>query len=232
MSDDRLSDDEISRMSTALWAQARVAIESGDTGRGLELLDAAVRQWRSLQEYSINWVTVLLSFIADELGEEAVERALRRTGDDFVRPRRDTGTEWGSLPASARAKVIARAMVANFGQVEIDEDDEKIILSFRCGSGGRLIDDGRYEGDDAYATLRERSGRTFMRDALPVYCAHCSVNNEIQPIEWGGTPTSVEFPPERAGEPCVHHIYKDVDALPPEVFERIGKVPPEGPRSA
>jgi hypothetical protein len=222
-----LSDDEISRMSTALWEQARAAIADGETERGLELLDAAVKQWRSLQEYSINWITILLSFISDELGEEAVEQALRRTGDDFVRPRRDTGTSWDSLPASARAKVIARAMLANNGSVEVDEDDEKIILSFRCGSGGRLIDDGRYEGEHAYATLRERSGRTFMRDELPVYCAHCSVNNEIQPVEWGDTPTSVEFPPERAGEPCVHHIYKDVDALPPEVFVRIGIEPPD-----
>ncbi|MGZ8761816.1 MAG: hypothetical protein ACXW2Y_00660 [Acidimicrobiia bacterium] len=222
-----LSDAEISRMSMALWEQAGAAIADGETERGLELLDRAVAQWRSLQEYSINWITALLSFISDELGEEAVERALRRTGDAFVRPRRDTGTEWGSLPASARAKVIARAMVANFGAVEVDEDDEKIVLSFRCGSGGRLIDDGRYGGEHAYATLQERSGRTFMRDELPVYCAHCSVNNEIQPVEWGDTPTSVEFPPEHPGEPCIHHVYKDVTALPAEVFERIGMEPPE-----
>jgi hypothetical protein len=232
MTGPELSDDEIARMSTALWEQARTAITGGDTERGLELLDRAVAQWRSLQEYSINWITVLLSFIADELGEDAVERALRRTGDDFVRPRREPGpdgSDWGSLPASARAKVIARAMVANFGAVEVDEDEEKIILSFRCGSGGRLIDDGRYEGDHAYATLRERSGRTFMRDALPVYCAHCSVNNEIQPVEWGDTPTSIEYPPERAGEPCVRHVYKDVSMLPSEVYRRIGVEPPADP---
>ena len=100
-----------------------------------------------LKDYSINWITSLLTFIGDELGEEAVERALRKTGDEFVRPRRDTGTEWGSLPAAARAKVIARAMLANMGEVEVDEDDEKIVLSFKCGSGGKLIDDGRYEGE-------------------------------------------------------------------------------------
>jgi hypothetical protein len=217
-----LSAEEVARMTTPLWEQARAAIEAGDTERGLELLDATVRQWESLQEYSINWITVLLSFIGEEMGEEAVERALRRTGDDFVRPRRDTGTDWDSLPASARAKVIARAMLSNFGQVDVTEDDEKITLAFRCGSGGRLIDDGRYEGEHAYLTLSERSGRTFMRDALPVYCAHCSVNNEIQPVEWGSTPTSIEFPPEHAGERCVHHVYKDVSAVPPEAYERIG----------
>ena len=119
-------------------------------------------------------------------------------------------------------------MLANMGEVEVSEDDEKIVLSFRCGSGGKLIEDGRYEGEHAYAMLREPGGRTFMRDELWVYCAHCSVNNEIQPVEWGTAPTSIEFPPERAGEPCVHHVYKDVTAVPAAAFERIGKTEPGG----
>jgi hypothetical protein len=213
-------------MATPGWEQARAAYHDGRLADGDRLLDGAVAQWAGLKDYSINWITSLLTFVGEELGEEAVERALRKTGDEFVRPRRDTGTDWGSLPASARAKVIARAMVANMGEVDVTEDDEKVVLSFQCGTGGKLIDDGRYEGEHAYLTLRERSGRTFMRDALPVYCAHCSVNNEIQPVEWGGAPTSIEHPPERAGEPCVHHVYKDVAAIPDEAYERIGKTPP------
>lgn len=214
---------EIERMSTPLWEQARAAYEAGDVRRGGELLDKAVAATRSLQDYSINWIASLLTFVGEELGEEAVERALRRTGDDFVRPRRLQSTEWASLPASARAKLIARSMVANSGTVEVTEDDEKITLSFRCGSGGRLIDEGRYEGDHAYLTLHEPAPRTLMRDEMPVYCAHCPVNNEIQPLEWGGTPTSIEHPPNAPGEPCVHHVYRDATAIPPEAFRRIGR---------
>jgi hypothetical protein len=229
MTDPMLSEADIDHMRTPLWDQARAAFAAGRTEDGSALLDRAVDQWRSLKDYSINWITSLLTFIGEELGEEAVERALRKTGDEFVRPRRDTGTDWGSLPASARAKVIARAMVSNMGTVDVDEDDEKIVLSFRCGSGGGLIDEGRYEGDTAYLTLRERGGRTFMRDELPVYCAHCSVNNEMQPVEWGGAPTSIEHPPERKGEPCVHHIYKDVAATPEDAYRRIGKEKPGPP---
>jgi hypothetical protein len=226
MADPMLSDADIDRMRTPLWEQARAAYEEGRTEDGSALLDKAVEQWGSLKDYSINWVTSLLTFIGEELGEDAVERALRKTGDEFVRPRRDTGVVWDSLPASARAKVIARAMLSNLGTVDVDEDDEKIVLSFRCGSGGKLIDDGRYEGEHAYLTLRGKGGRTFMRDELPVYCAHCSVNNEIQPVEWGGTPNSIEHPPQRPGEPCVHHIYKDVDAVPDDAYRRIGKDKP------
>jgi hypothetical protein len=113
------------------------------------------------------------------------------------------------------------------GEVEVSEDDEKIVLSFRCGSGGKLVDDGRYSGEHPLHTLRERAGRSFMQDALPVYCAHCSVNNEIQPVEWGETPTSIEFPVAAPGDRCVHHVYKDVADIPAEAYERIGKVKPE-----
>jgi hypothetical protein len=226
VADPMLSDAEIDQMRTPLWEQARAAFVAGRADDGSALLDKAVDQWRSLKDYSINWITSLLTFIGEELGEEAVEQALRKTGDEFVRPRRDTGTDWGSLPASVRAKVIARAMVSNMGSLDVDEDDEKIVLSFRCGTGGRLIDEGRYEGDPSYLTLREKSGRTFMRDELPVYCAHCSVNNEMQPVEWGGAPTSIEHPPERKGEACVHHIYKDTSAIPDEAYERIGETRP------
>jgi hypothetical protein len=222
-----LREDDVVEMTTPMWERAKAAIRAGDADEAVALVDKAVGQWRSLQEYSINWITSTLSFIADELGEEAVERALRRTGEEFVRPRRTTDVAWGELPARVRAKVIARAMVANFGECETSEDDEKITLSFRCGTGGKLIDDGRYdEQGGTYRTLRDPSPRTFMRDALPVYCAHCSVNNEIQPLEWGGAVTSVEHPPERPGERCVHHIYKDVDAMPPEAYTRLGLEPP------
>jgi hypothetical protein len=187
-------------------------------------------QWRRLQDYSINWVTSLLSFIGREMGEDAVERALREFGESFVHPRRGDPAAWDALPAEARARAIRRAMEANFGSCEQSEDDEKIVLSFRCGTGGRLIDERRYEGDDAYLTLHDAGPRTFQRDALPVYCAHCSVNNEMQPVEWGGAPTTVEFPPERPGEPCVHHVYKDVADIPSSVYERIGKQKPTNER--
>jgi hypothetical protein len=221
-----LDPDQVERMTTPLWEQAKGAIDAGEPERAKALIDSSVERWRSLQDYSINWVTSLLTFIGDELGEAAVEQALRRSGEQFVRARREGGARWDDLSAEQRARAITAAMVGNFGTCEVDEDDDKIVLSFRCGSGGRLIDEGKYEGDDPYLVLGEPSPRTFGRSELPVYCAHCSVNNEIQPVEWGGVPVTVEHPPELPGEPCVHHVYRDLDRLPDDVFVRLGKVPP------
>jgi hypothetical protein len=219
------TDAELDSMTAAPWARAKEAIAAGRLEDAVSLIDDAAQRTRGLQIYSIEWITSLLSFVGRELGEQAVERALRASSDDFIRARREPpgAPPWDSLPATIRAKAIARAMVANGGGCEVSEDDEKIVLSFRCGSGGRLIDEGRYDDDGGpYLTLHERGGRTFERDSLPVYCAHCSVNNEIQPVEWGGAPTSIEYPPQRAGEPCVHHVYKEVAAIPDEAYLRIG----------
>jgi hypothetical protein len=220
VSDERLTERDVSSMTTPAWEAAKAAVAAGQSELALSLIDTAVERWRSLQRYSIDWITSLLSFIGREMGEEAVERALRATGDEVVRERRDPG--WDALPAAVRAKAIARAMVANFGECEVTEDEDKIVLAFRCGSGGRLIDAGRYDTEGGpFLTLRQPAGRTFGRDSLPVYCAHCSVNNEIQPLEWGGAPTTVEFPPRGPGERCVHHVYRDPSAVPADVLDRV-----------
>src|SRR5207245_6082577 len=129
---ERLSTTDVDSMTVPAWESAKAALAAGDVDRASALIDTAVERWRRLQDYSINWITSLLSFIGRELGEEAVERALRVTGEEVVRPRRDPA--WASLPAAARAKAIARAMVANFGECQVSEDEDKIVLAFRCGT--------------------------------------------------------------------------------------------------
>lgn len=207
--------------------QAVAALDTGDLDRARDQLGRHGRQQRQLKEYSIRWIAELLSWIGEHEGEDAVEGALRRFGDRNLAERVEPEHDWWSVPAEVRAKVVARAMLTNFGDVEISEDDEKIVMSFRCGSGGWLIDSGAYEGEDALLMLTEKGPRTFDRDSLPVYCAHCSVNNEMQSVEWSGRLTSVEFPPARPGEPCVHHVYRRPEDIPEELYARIGHRKPE-----
>lgn len=207
---------------TSHFAQARDALDAGDLDGVRDQLDRAERQAGSLKQYSIRWIAELLSWIGETQGEAAVEDALRRFGARNLADRAMPENDWWSVPAEVRAKVVARAMLANGADVEIDADDEKIVMSFRCGTGGWLVDSGAYDGDDALLVLRESGPRTFGREAMWVYCAHCSVNNEMQSVETTGRLTSVEFPPERAGEPCVHHVYRRPTDIPDEIYVRIG----------
>ena len=198
------------------------AIDRGDATEAKRLLRYMTSDWSRNKDYSINWIASLLSFIGRRLGEDAVEEALRDFGDRFLRARRADAP----VPAVKRMEAIARAMKANGAGVELAEDDEKFVLSFRCGSGGMLIDEHAYESPREYLTLREPGPRTFGRSGLPVYCAHCSVNNEIQAIEWEGVPATVEFPPHAAGERCGHHVYTEPASIPDEIYRRAGKERP------
>jgi hypothetical protein len=196
------------------------ALDRGDAAEAKRLIREMRGAWLRNKDYSINWITSLLSFIGRELGEDAVERALRDFGERFVKARR-TGLK--GVDARTRMEGIVRAMKANGGEVAFSEEEDRYVLSFRCGSGGMLIDEGAYAEPKDYLTLREPGPRTFMRDELPVYCAHCSVNNEMQGIEWDGVPHTVEHPPTKPGERCIHHVFKDASAIPEEIYRRVGK---------
>jgi hypothetical protein len=199
------------------------AIDGGDVDGAKRLLRRMEGDWLRNKDYSINWITSLLSFIGRRLGEAGVEDALRDFGDRFLRDRR--AAQAGVEPHQ-RLEGLVRAMKANGATVEFADEDDRYVVAFRCGSGGKLIDDGAYAPPRDYLTLREKGPRTFGRDALPVYCAHCSVNNEIEGIEQTGVPVTIEFPPERPGEPCVHHVYKHPASIPAEIYRRVGKEPP------
>jgi hypothetical protein len=196
------------------------AIDRGDAAGAKRLLQLMEEDWLRNKDYSINWITSLLSFIGRRLGEPAVEEALRDFGDRFLRDRRSAQA---NVEPRKRMEGLVRAMKANGAEVTFGEDEEKFVLAFRCGSGGKLIDDGAYGPPREYLTLTEAGPRTFGRPELPVYCAHCSVNNEIEGIEQTGVPVTIEFPPERPGERCVHHVYKDPASIPEEIYRRVGK---------
>ena len=197
------------------------AMERGDIADAKRLLHLMVGDWQRNKDYSINWIAQLLSFIGRRLGEPAVEEALRDFGERYLRPRRAA-----DVGARKRMEGIVRGMKANGATVAFEEDDEKYVVRFRCGSGGMLIDERAYAPPKDYLTLREPGPVTFGRESLPVYCAHCSVNNEIQPIEWDGAPATVQFPPPGPGEECVHHVYKDARAVPEEIYARVRKEKP------
>ena len=133
--------------------QARRAVATGDLDSATDQIDRAQRQAAQLKQYSIRWIAELLSWIGETEGEAAVEAALRRFGERNLADRAEPDNDWWSVPAEVRAKVVARAMLANGADVELSEDDEMIVMSLRCGTGGLLIASGAYDGDDALLTL-------------------------------------------------------------------------------
>ena len=109
----------------------------------------------------------------------------------------------------------------------LEEDDEKFIFTLNpCGSGGRLINMGAYEGPFGYRKLKKAGPHTWGETDLPIYCAHCPMVHEIFPLAEGGEGSQFWVHaspfPKKPGDPCVHHIYKDPKKIPDRYYDRIG----------
>ena len=93
-----------------------------------------------------------------------------------------------------------------------------------CGSGQRLVRNGRYEGLDAFGTTNEAHDWSYGREGFPLYCTHCSFMNESLPIEWIGRPLYPSHPPgDFHSDPCVWHWYKDPADIPAEYAQRYSR---------
>jgi len=97
-----------------------------------------------------------------------------------------------------------------------------VIQMRPCGSGGRLVLEGKYQGPDALLTVKGKQFLTYGRDSFPVYCAHEPVM-ERQDIEAHGAPFVVVEPAHELGkEHCNFIIYKDRSKVPAKYYERLG----------
>jgi len=128
------------------------------------------------------------------------------------------------------------------GELEVDEDDDKIVVRFDpCGSGGRQQRGDPVEGTPSRALAPYEFGVTqaehdwaWNEKGVCYYCAHCCFALELWPAEQWGHPVRVVdsplYPAESTGpEPkkCTWTVYKRLDAIPAEAYERIGRRKPE-----
>ncbi|MBN1614070.1 MAG: hypothetical protein JW950_06350, partial [Deltaproteobacteria bacterium] len=174
-----------------------------------------------LHDTFLNWVAALLSHIYDRYGEDAAAQAIRDTvgggqagwGIQGGLQRKQLidalGREEG-LKAWLEFFVEAWREHGMYPGTTFEEDDEKIILTVRqCGSGGRLINKGAYEGPFAYRKFKKAAPHTWGEENLPIYCGHCPWAH-VKPF------------PKKPGDPCIFHIYKDPKDIPEKYFKRLG----------
>jgi hypothetical protein len=118
------------------------------------------------------------------------------------------------------------------GTITVTEEPDRYVLSFdACGTGGRmrrgdpLVGSGsRLEAPYHFLNVRGAYDWTWNRSGVCAYCAHCSVVNQILPIEGLGRPMRMTEYPENADDPCRWIIYKDRDSFPDQAFISVGKV--------
>ena len=230
------SDEELEQLSRPTMDRAIEAIDAGDVEEAKRRCEEMKHESQFMHDLLVDGVAGLISFVKDKLGDAGVEEAWTYSLERSWRRPVET------IAATDRREV-ARALAATWrahstsgvgpspGAFEISEDDEKLTFTMNpCGSGQRLVRNGRYEGEDAFGVTREAHDWSYGRKGFPLYCTHCTFMNESLPIEWIGHPLYPSHPPgDYSTDPCVWHWYKDPADIPARHWERYGMSKPAGP---
>ncbi|HIJ63206.1 MAG TPA: hypothetical protein HPQ04_10990 [Rhodospirillaceae bacterium] len=170
---------------------------------------------RPIHDFYGDMSAVFCDFIAQELGEEAVEKAWRYLGERLWKPVFEAAAAAGAEPLAGLYAMFLRSHGYDF---RVEEDDEKItFLLDYCPSGQRLMMEGKLEGDSRHPLNHGVSKKpypwTFGKTGVPYYCGHTELWFNSMPKEWGNPIMSTQFGEFDAdgkvtGSPCRTFFWK------------------------
>jgi hypothetical protein len=223
------SQEELAEFSKDYIALALEALERGDTENAKTYLRKQDATKNLMHDLYLHWVAALMSHIYDHWGEDEAVTAIRETVRGFSLPFLEQKTrllrERGMRGWIEELVDVWRQHASHPG-LSVTEDEEKITFTLQpCGSGGRLIDMGAYEGPNAYRRLMKAGPHTWGEEGIPIYCSHCPWAHELLPQEAGGKGAQLWVHaapfPQKPGDPCIHHFYKDPSRIPGQYYRQV-----------
>lgn len=189
------------------------AVKAGKTtGEVLDFLDYARQESQSNNDSFVVFVDSVLTYLADNLGEEAVYKALKPRY--LARMTEFLETTRGAVEVVQRLTESQRRHHAN---ISVAEEADRYVLTYNpCGSGGRL------RRTKNVAVTKKAYPWSWGKAGVPYYCTHCCVNWEMIAVELRGFPARITLVGEKPEDPCIHLIYKKPELIPEEYFNRIG----------
>lgn len=227
MQDRLFSEAELREMEKRSVDRLTEAIEAGETEKAKQIAKRMYNEFLSMHDLYRNWTTATLSEIGKRFGDQALEEIMTAGVKAWWTPNLEKMAE-GSPTLQQRIKMFVAGLRGHLQPMHIEEDEEKVVIQMRpCGSGGRLVLEGKYEGPNAFLTIEKPQRMTYNRANFPVYCAH-EPPMELVDIEKNGAPFVVVEPAAVLGkEHCSFIIYKDKSKVPAKYYERLGLKKPE-----
>jgi hypothetical protein len=195
----------------------RAAIRAGDTEAALAEVDNVLAEAVPIHDMMGDLASALLTFIAERLGEEAVEDAWRYAGETCWRPFFD------AFKASGDVEAFAQTFIAFLHSHRYDfsviEDDERWVIEVHRGtSGERMLIEGKVAGSSGhpdghrqYGVTEKAYPWTFGFEGFPYYDVHSAVWMHLNPREWGWPVLDCEYGVKDHGDVAEQRfiIYKD-----------------------
>jgi hypothetical protein len=206
-------DDVASELGIPTFTLAIEAMQAGKLDEAAELIEYGCAEDTRTHDSFVMLISELGTRLAD-FDEQEVARILhqkyypRAQSYLAVKPSVETLLQRG-----------AESQRSHHGSFTITEERDRYVVNCDpCGSGGRLRRVVKSVGKtkNAYPWSWGKAG-------VPYYCCHCSILNEIAPIEIRGYPIRITLPGDRDEDPCIHYYYKKPELIPEEYFARVGK---------
>lgn len=229
MRDRLFSEGEIKEMEKRTVDRLLEAIDAGDTEKAKKIGQRMYNEFVSMHDLYRDWTTATLSAVGRKFGDEALEEIMTEGVKAWWLPNLEKLPK-GPESLTQRVKMFVAGLHGHLQPMNIEEDEEKVVIQMRpCGSGGRLVLEGKYEGPNAFLTVEKPQRMTYNRANFPVYCAH-EPPMELIDIEKNGAPFVVVEPAAVLGkEHCSFIIYKDPSKVPAKYYERLGLKKPDAP---
>jgi len=231
-------DEPIEELGISTYDRLREAMKSGNRKAALKLVDYAQIEGKSLHDAYCDWAYALLTWIAENCGEEKLPEVIRycreKVAVAFLDQIRRLKTKKQLVQWYSEQMRAHRSGPGEKGEIKVwEEKNRYVILCDPCGAGGRMRRTGELDKTPPRTAPPFDLGKTkkaypwswSMKD-VPYYCLHCSIWHEIMAIEATGVPTRISDWDADPSAPCRIYFYKNPESIPDKYYERIGLARP------
>ena len=204
-------------MGTPTLDRLLTSIEKDDKETAKLIAKKFANESLAMHDLYRDWLTASLSHVATTQGQDAFEQAMKAGVEATWLPTVKTLSK-KSLKHAIRMYISG--LRGHHQPLKITEDSEKVTIKLKpCGSGGRLVIEGKYDSKP-FRHINGKSSLTWNRDSLPAYCTHDAIMEQVD-IDTNGSPFVVIEPAVEIGQqPCFMHIYKNPERIPESFFSR------------
>lgn len=227
----KIRKDDWAELGIPTWNLVEQAIREDNGQQALECLDYLFHEEvKYIHDQYADFIYGLLTYLADNFGEEEVPKALR-----FMFMPMTSGTLHGrsflydtsySITQEETVQQVAEGMRAHcacLGDLTMREEEDKyVIVNNPCGSGGRMRRSGRTESPYNFGATKKPYPWSWGKAGVPYYCVHCALWWGIMAIEAQGYPVRVHEFPGNPNDPCLMIFYKNPELIPEKYFTELG----------
>ncbi len=202
------------------YKKAIDAVREGEFDKAFSLISGFKEMTVRMHDALMDMVGLLLTYIAENYGEDELEKALRFRHTTFSQVHGDL-SRMGIEQLLGIYSLLWRGHNSKFSIIE--EKDRVIVKQEFCGSGTRMRKRGSTDPHMHLGYTKGKHKWCWDKKGVSYYCAHCCMIG-IMSVEQTGRRYPICFVEyaDNVDDPCFWYFYKDEKSIPKKLLQQIG----------